>query len=383
MRYHLKGLQEVKKKSDSIEEVAPPSKKFLNFSTDYSVFLTEEETLTLRKYPHTFDFPLSNSHLSFMEKNGYLVLPGLINHDLCDQIVEEMFHFGEKLLAIDQKGDFTSKGNRLLPFHGCVDMWHVPSIYQLRQHPYLYSIFAQLCKTPRLCATIERVGMKPPPVVSGDSVPGFSKNGKSKVFGQTKLELHTDLNPWFSAPHQPQFQASVCLRDCPRGGGGFFLLPGFHLADKMNEYKRRYEAVEKAVPPNSNEVFCPFLDSSHAKEVVEIPMKRGDLVIWNSFLPHASGLNTLSNHWRLQAFARFLALDGPTVSSHVAQSNQAYGKLAKRWMTNGFKPSHFSAGNRTKYSGSVKEREHYTPPELSELGSQVFLVKPFPDSNKY
>jgi hypothetical protein len=48
-----------------------------------------------------------------------------------------------------------------LPMHSCVDLWHLPGLYELRQHPNVYSVFAQLYETHKLCVSIDRISVKP------------------------------------------------------------------------------------------------------------------------------------------------------------------------------------------------------------------------------
>jgi hypothetical protein len=45
--------------------------------------------------------------------------------------------------------------------HSCVNLWYVPGLYELHQHPHIYSVFAQLYKTHKLCISINHVSVKP------------------------------------------------------------------------------------------------------------------------------------------------------------------------------------------------------------------------------
>lgn len=58
------------------------------------------------------------------------------------------------------------------------------------------------------------------------------------------------------------------------------------------------------MPPYEEDVFLNYADFDTVKnEVKEIPMKKGDFLIWSSRLPHANAVST-SNQWRLQCFIR-------------------------------------------------------------------------------
>eukprot|EP01114_Cavostelium_apophysatum_P024422 TRINITY_DN9558_c0_g1_i1.p1 TRINITY_DN9558_c0_g1~~TRINITY_DN9558_c0_g1_i1.p1 ORF type:complete len:237 (+),score=35.53 TRINITY_DN9558_c0_g1_i1:452-1162(+) len=193
------------------------------------------------------------------------------------------------------------------------------------------------------------------------------------------LTLHTDLNLWDSDPSQPQFQGGLCLRDCPAGGGGFFCIPRFHKREVINNYKKAYQAGKfgRSDIPGPSKRFNIFEDKEFAREnMIEIPMEQGDFVIWNSNLPHNGGKNTLKNHWRLHAYVRFVALDGPYVDKKTAKWNADYKQVVCKSMKTGIKPTHYSTGNTVKTNGGAdQEVPYHTVPKLTWLGERLFGVK--------
>jgi hypothetical protein len=106
----------------------------------------------------------------------------------------------------------------------------------------------------------------------------------------------------------------------------------------------------------------------------QIPMKKGDVVIWNSCLPHAGGTNHLRDFWRLQAFVRFLALDGPCATPEMKVRNRRYRSMVAFSMQTGEKPTHFSTGNAVR--GPAKARKLEVPlhevPEMSKIGRRLW-----------
>jgi len=290
----------------------------------------------------------------------------LVEDELCDLIVHQSFERCKKLFELDPEEELS--WDHAITQFGLADIWHLSSFYQLRQHPKVYSLFAQLLKTYKLCVSIDRVSMKHPcrdPTITNDDLP-----------------LHTDLNYWVASPSCPQYQGGLCLSDCPIGGGGFFCIPKMHKPENIERYKRDWEQGKfgnSTQIPRPEKFFINFDDQEYANtNKKEIPMKKGDFVIWNGNLPHNGGRNTLPNHWRLQTFVRFLALDGPCVSVREIKWGVQYQKLAANAMKLGIRPSHFSTGNVIK---SGKRGDHEVPlhkePSLSRLGEKIWGLQPW------
>jgi hypothetical protein len=219
---------------------------------------------------------------SRLDRDGYLLLHGFIEEETCQAVIEEGFQRMNQLFGLRKEDRSTWK---CIPRHGCVDIWHLPSLYVLRQHPRLYAIFAQILKTPNLAVSIDRICMKPPRasasaeasepttasfpsdgvryVQSSDGTGGIevefeidlnqdygnrdtsetpasqetvmslrteeisSSSSNNLEEGPWPLpQLHTDWNFWHSSEDFPEFQCGICLSDCPIGGGGFFCIPG-------------------------------------------------------------------------------------------------------------------------------------------------------------
>jgi len=200
-----------------------------------------------------------------------------------------------------------------------------------------------------------------------------------------KLVLHTDLNLWDNDPLKPQFQGGLCLRDCPEGGGGFFCLPKFHKREIIDEYKSNYEngLYGTLEIPKPFRVFMDYKDQVNSnKNKIEIVLNQGDFVIWNSNLPHNGGVNSLVNHWRLHAYVRFVALNGPCVDEKRINMHKEYLKIVSLSSKSGNKPSMYSTGNSTKISGDpTPETLNYKLPPLSWIGERVLGFKSWDDLN--
>lgn len=120
------------------------------------------------------------------------------------------------------------------------------------------------------------------------------------------MPIHNDMSLWDLS--ERKYQGSVCLLDCPVGHGGFRCIPGFHKLEKIRNYRQdclsgKY-GILNMYP--SEGVFNLFLDEDYIKEhCLEIPMEKGDFIVWNSRLPHSNAVNRSPN-WRMQCFIQYL-----------------------------------------------------------------------------
>jgi ectoine hydroxylase-related dioxygenase (phytanoyl-CoA dioxygenase family) len=334
---------------------------------DYSPFLSEEQRQNLAQYKHTLDRPLTDEQLQFLDENGYVVIPNLISKNLCEQIVREATKRAPDVLGVDMKREETWKK---LVKHGCVNIWNLPSLYILRQHPELYSVFAQLLKTHRLAVSIDRIGLKSP-----------SKNPEEAKKTNADLPLHNDLNMWHSDPSFPYFQGGLCLKDCPEGGGGFFCIPKFHKRENFEAYMKKVESGQFGNPrfkiPSAEHMFVQFEDIEYAKQhKIEVPLNQGDFIIWNGYLPHNGGVNSLTNHWRWHAFVRFLPLDS-MASKQEQIWYREYQKVTNECRKTGKMPTHYSTGNTVKTKSRDAEVPFHKVVELTPLGERIFGETPY------
>eukprot|EP01091_Cochliopodium_minus_P018659 TRINITY_DN762_c0_g1_i1.p1 TRINITY_DN762_c0_g1~~TRINITY_DN762_c0_g1_i1.p1 ORF type:complete len:328 (-),score=95.37 TRINITY_DN762_c0_g1_i1:49-957(-) len=302
-----------------------------------------------------------------MEENGYIVFKNLISNELCEKIENEMFEKAAQHFKIFKNKKETWKE---VPFHGLLNLWHLKSLYELRQDKKIYNIFCQFLETKKLICSLDRVCMKPP---CRDS----SETNENK-------KLHTDLNYWFSTPEKAGYQGGLCLSDCPEGGGGFYCIPGFNKREKIEKYKKDFENKKfgKHTPPKQKNKFNMFEDMEVTKnEKIEIVMNKGDFVVWSSNLPHAGGVNTLRKHWRLHTYVRFVPLEGNRVDKILLAEHKDYKNVVKKSVTTGIRPEKFSTGNVVSHGGGSTEVEKQEflndPPIFTELGKKIFGIEEY------
>lgn len=351
-------------------------------SSEYSPRLTQEERGKLAEYDHTLDYQFSEEELAFLEENGYLVLRGIIDQPTIDTLVQEALDAITRLAGVEL-GNPSSWSS--IPFHGLFNIWHTKTYNELRQNPRLYSVFAQLLKTHALTVSVDRINIKTPALTAAQSREMQQKNNF--------LDLHTDLNFWHADYTKPLYQGGLCLEDCPIGGGGFFCIPGFHRPERVREYMALVEKGKfgplKSCIPNKSRVFVSYLDKSDAvQHKVEVPLNKGDFVIWNNNLPHNGGFNSLmwpddptspTRNFRLHAYIMFMPLEGPCAPDDIASYYKGFQAEVRRSILNHERPENFATRHRTPNTTPELERLLQRTPhtELTRLGEHLLGLTPW------
>lgn len=322
-------------------------------------FRSEEENQALGKHPHALDFQFSPEDLAFLDKNGYVVVKGLFSEETCEQMKKEVFERAHTLMGVEKDNHTT--WDPLGPI-GFVDIWHNPTYYAMRQDPRLYSIFAQVLNEPHLTVSIDRVCLNAPTVVfdsEGKMIADFPERRK-QIF-----HIHNDMNLWDLSENK--YQAGIALNDCPTGG--FQCIPGFHKLEDIKRYREDYENGkfgEHRVPAE-DETFVWFRDQEAIdKRAIQVPMEKGDMVIWSARLPH-SAMPNMSAEWRIQCYIRMI----PTAK------HETYTAEVARSSREGFKPRLFSTSNATGDVNFAWEVPLHKAPSPSWLGERLLGWKPW------
>jgi hypothetical protein len=145
----------------------------------------------------------------------------------------------------------------VVPVHHAQEFWNV------RQWPSVHEVFAELWGSERLWVTMDRAVFKVP---SSDAHP---RHVDESV-------LHWDLDPRVSS--STSYQGMLYLTDAGPGEGTFQCVPS--IFQELDRYLDSHPGPVIDVPVDLRE-----------HEAVEVPMRSGDLVIWNARLPHHGGPN--------------------------------------------------------------------------------------------
>jgi hypothetical protein len=219
---------------------------------------------------------LKPEDLTFFEANGYIVVPNVISEETRKAVLQACWEF----LGMNPNDPTTwyptDRKGSLVYLHQHQALWDV------RQSPRLYGAFVDIYGTEKLWVSMDRATMKPP---LDPRYPHYNDQGF----------VHWDLDTSKPLPTARFVQGVVALEDTTEEMGGFCCIPGFHrgLADWIAEQ-----------PADCNPHF-PDLDRLPAgMRVTPIPMKAGDLVIWDRLLAHGNG----ANHGRAPRLAQYVTM---------------------------------------------------------------------------
>jgi hypothetical protein len=220
-------------------------------------------------------------HAHFAEK-GYVIVPDAVGPQRREAARQAIYDF----LGVDPK-DPESWYRDPVHASGNVEMYQHQAFWDNRQEPRLYQAFAEVLGSERLWVSLDRGAFRPP---QRDDQPRY----------RASLVAHWDL-PIEKIDTLPfGVQGVLALVDTPPEVGGFTCVPGFH---KVAAEWVKSRPGQGSTVPDLSELPPGF-------EMVPVPMKAGDLLIWNRLLLHGNGYN-LSNTPRMaQYITMFPAPEG-------------------------------------------------------------------------
>ncbi len=188
-----------------------------------------------------------------LTRNGFLVVRGAVPRDRIEALLSVVC--GE--FAIDLRDETTWYGAP-----GQLPLWGHQAQWDVRQHPGVHEVFAAAYGSERLWVSLDFPLYKPPyrrdaPAVDYDALP-----------------IHWDVDP----RERHLVQGMVYLTDSPEERGGFRCVPAL-LHDCVGWFERH---------PHDDlfDVDC------EGHQLLSVPCRAGDLLLWDSRLPHGNGRNT-------------------------------------------------------------------------------------------
>jgi hypothetical protein len=227
-------------------------------------------------------------------EDGYMVIRRVIPASLAENAVREIAAFAGADLD-----DSTTWYGGAPELDGIVPMHHAQSLWEIRQCPDLYHVFAEYFGNPRLMVDINRCIFRPPihprwPTVSYGSI-------------------HWDTDPRKAEP--ASLQAVVLLTDVGRDGGGFQCLPEVYR--NLDTWLERYA---------SGDDFNFFEPGLNRWKATQIEGNAGDIILWSTRLPHGTAPN-----WSFRPrVASFVSMQPPPVDSVKLRESMKVWWLTKR-----------------------------------------------------
>ncbi len=196
-----------------------------------------------------------------LQEDGYIVVPGVVPQENLKAVIADIWrHTG----ADPNDRESWYKPGIVAPT-GMVEMYHYQSMWDNRQYPGLYEVFAEIHGTEKLWVSIDRVNLKPP---ADPAHPEHDHKGF--------IHWDTDTSKYPDIPFR--VQGVLALTDTDPSMGGFQCIP--QLYRDLDEWIARQPADRDPRRPDLT-----------GYTIDKIDMKAGDIVIWTTLLPHGNGHN--------------------------------------------------------------------------------------------
>ncbi len=267
-----------------------------------------------------------------LEEEGYVVVQTGIEKSTLDDVVADIFeHTGTEP---DDPGSWY-RTDTIRAHAGMVEMYHYQSMWDVRQHPGLYEIFRAVHRSPQLWVSLDRVAMKPPARVEH---PEFCVDGF--IHWDTDINLYPDI--------RLSVQGVLALADTDADMGGFQCVPSVYkgLSAFVHDY-----AGERPVPRSPD-------FAGH--EIVRVPLRAGEIVIWRSTMLHGNGRNS-SDRPRL---AQYVSMNPVPADKTVKEERRA--ERVASWSGNEPAPGKSFLGDPRH-----TEQQRTAPARLTDLGRHL------------
>ena len=172
---------------------------------------------------------------------------------------------------------------------GMVEIYNHQYLWDNRQHPRVYDAFVDIWDREDLWVTIDRANLNTP-------------NRGPRPFGGF---IHWDGDT-SARPLPVNVQGVLSLVDTDPEVGGFQCVP---------ELFRTFDQWLAAQPADRH----PFFPDASGFEIQFVPMKSGDLLIWNTLLAHGIRPNTSSDRARMSQYVSMYPADEGNLSARESR----------------------------------------------------------------
>jgi ectoine hydroxylase-related dioxygenase (phytanoyl-CoA dioxygenase family) len=218
-----------------------------------------------------------------MEERGYVVVPNAASPADLAAVARDIWAHAEGMQPDDPSSWYPSPSARAgtAPDQtfGFQTIFHTPAMWRTRQSPRIHAAFSELWGTEKLWVSLDRTMLKAPMQPGGT---------------QSDL-LHWDFDVRAEPRRFQHYQATLFLEDCSADQGTFQCVPGFH---------QKYEAWHAAASADDLEAVMRTnrVPQTAEFEPVAVECKAGDLLIWDTFMPHGHTFNTTRDRCRVNQF---------------------------------------------------------------------------------
>ncbi|GJM34527.1 MAG: phytanoyl-CoA dioxygenase [Saprospiraceae bacterium] len=279
---------------------------------------------------------LSEEDWQFWIREGYVIISQAIPMQQVQQLVDFLWEFEEK--DPDQPETWHAPPRAEMEMKeligsGMVEVYNHQYLWDNRQTKRVYDAFVDIWGIEQLWVTIDRANLNVP-LRPQDTFKGF---------------IHWDLDP-DTGPQN--VQGVLALNDqTDENMGGFQCIP---------ELYRNYDSWKRSQPADRNH-FQPDI-SGLEDNIVKVKLRAGDLLIFNSTLPHGIRANRSKNKVRLAQYISMMPAE---------EDNESL----RNWRVNSWK--HRIAPQGYAFPGDPRqwEQKKYETAQLSELGERLLGLK--------
>ncbi|MBK78855.1 MAG: phytanoyl-CoA dioxygenase [Flavobacteriaceae bacterium] len=278
---------------------------------------------------------LSVNDWKFWIENGYIVIKNAVAKDKAKKTASFLWEFEEK----DSEDPSTwysppraEMKMKELAGTGMVELYNHQFLWENRQERKIYESFVDIWGTEKLWVTIDRANLNFP----------IRKNFEYKSF------IHWDYDP----DTKPQnVQGVLALEDqTDLSMGGFQCIPWLY---------KNYNLWKKSQPKNRDR-FKPDVSGLKDK-IVKVPLETGDLLIFNSTLPHGIRPN-YSNKVRIAQYISMMPAEEENLD-------------LKNWRINSWKNRVAPEGHAFPGDPRKWEQKKYETAKLNHLGEKLLGLK--------
>jgi hypothetical protein len=276
---------------------------------------------------------LSEDDWQFWITNGYVIIKNAVPKEQVKKLADYLWQYEDK--DADDMDSWYKKPNAQIEMKelnntGMVEIYNHQYLWDNRQFPTVHKAFADVWGTEKLWVTIDRANLNFP------LRPGFEYKGF----------IHWDYDPE-TKPQNVQGVLALAYQT-DENMGGFQCIP---------ELYRTYDTW-KLTQPGDRDHYKP---DTTGFDIVKVKLEAGDLLIFNSLLPHGIRPNRSENKVRI---AQYIAM----------MPAQEDNEELRQWRINSWQSREAMHGYA--FPGDPLEREKKNPvANLSPLGEKLLGLK--------
>jgi hypothetical protein len=281
---------------------------------------------------------LSEADWAHWIQEGYVIVRGAISPQRAAETATFLWEFEEKDPE-DPATWYTAPRAEMkmkeLAGTGMVEVYNHQQLWENRQQPRIYEAFVDVWGTEKLWVTIDRANLNFP------SRPGYAQKGF----------IHWDYDPE-TKPQNVQGVLALADQTDPEMGG-FQCIPWLY---------RNYETWKKTQPQDRDH-FQPDIRGLEDK-LVKVKLRAGDLLIFNSLLPHGIRPNLSKDKVRIAQYISMMPAE---------PENEAL----RQWRIHSWKNRVAPEGYAFPGDPRNWEQTRYERARLSSLGRKLLGLDPW------